>query len=760
MQTPHPTQDYDAIVIGSGIGGMAAAGLLAGVAHKRVLVLEKHTEPGGQTHVFRRDGASWDVGVHYVGAVEPGSQARAYFDYLSGGTLRWNRMPESFDRYIYPKLQFATPADPAQYAQMLIAAFPDEARAIRQYFRDIRKSARWTVLGFVRAMVPRFIAPLLGLLQELTNKLPTQTTKAYLDAHFRSPQLRALLVSLWGDYGLPPSRSAFAIHALITQHYFHGGWFPDGGSSHIARSFEGGIEARGGSIRVAQEVVDIVVENGRAVGVRVIDRRGPQPTERCYRAPIVISNVGARPTFEKLLSTSGAVGAATAALRAEINQMGVGLSTVTLYLRLQADARTLGVQGENFWINTGLDHDNVGEHSADVLAGQPHCVFVSFPSIKAGDGRFHTVEITSLVDPQAYQTWRAQPRGNRGADYSALKERIGNGLLALAETAIPGLTALVLYRELSTPLTMEHYTSHPWGAFYGLPATPERYRAKLLGPCTPIRGLFLSGQDVGSVGIVGAMMGGVGAACQALGAQGFLMVQAALRRGHPAPVVTAGLPEEKRHAVLVTKTRRTPTIWDVTFQIDGALTDYAPGQFARLHVGQGEWRDYSIAGLEGGEVRFLISTRTGGDGSHFIENASVGTRTEIELPLGEYTLVESPRSKVFIATGTGLSPFLPMFRTLLQQDRLGDAKLLFGCKTVLEDITTDVAPLPRQVLRCVSREPAPEGGLQGRVTDALAQLEFDPAHTDFYICGSSAMVADSKAVLERRGALHVHIESY
>lgn len=73
MQTPHPTQDYDAIVIGSGIGGMAAAGLLAGVAHKRVLVLEKHTEPGGQTHVFRRDGASWDVGVHYVGAVEPGS---------------------------------------------------------------------------------------------------------------------------------------------------------------------------------------------------------------------------------------------------------------------------------------------------------------------------------------------------------------------------------------------------------------------------------------------------------------------------------------------------------------------------------------------------------------------------------------------------------------------------------------------------------------------------------------------------------------
>ncbi|MEI7516361.1 MAG: FAD-dependent oxidoreductase, partial [Betaproteobacteria bacterium] len=158
--------------------------------------------------------------------------------------------------------------------------------------------------------------------------------------------------------------------------------------------------------------------------------------------------------------------------------------------------------------------------------------------------------------------------------------------------------------------------------------------------------------------------------------------------------------------------------------------------------------------------RFLISTRTGGDGSHFIESASVGTRTEIELPLGEYTLVESPRNKVFVATGTGLTPFLPMFGALAQQERLGEAALIFGCKTVAEDITTGMAPLPAQVTRCVSREPAPAGGVQGRVTDALARLAFDPADTDFYVCGSSAMVTDCKALLEQRGAVHVFIESY
>jgi len=65
---------YDAIVIGSGIGSLTTAGLLAGVAKKRVLVLEKHSTPGGLTHAFRRQGASWDVGLHYVGDMAPGTR--------------------------------------------------------------------------------------------------------------------------------------------------------------------------------------------------------------------------------------------------------------------------------------------------------------------------------------------------------------------------------------------------------------------------------------------------------------------------------------------------------------------------------------------------------------------------------------------------------------------------------------------------------------------------------------------------------------
>ena len=205
---------YDAIVIGSGIGGLTTAGLLARVAGKRVLVLERHTEPGGLTHTFRRDGASWDVGVHYIGQVGPGDRTRAYFDYLSGGQLEWNRMPEAYDRFVYPGIDLSAVSDPEQYERALIRAFPDEAAAVSRYFKDVRRTAAWTTLGFVGAMVPPRLAPALNLLQRLTGRTATSTTKDYLDARFRSPELKAILTGQWGDYGLPPSRSAFAVHAI------------------------------------------------------------------------------------------------------------------------------------------------------------------------------------------------------------------------------------------------------------------------------------------------------------------------------------------------------------------------------------------------------------------------------------------------------------------------------------------------------------------------------------------------------------------
>ena len=746
---------YDAIVIGSGIGGLTTAGLLARVSGKRVIVLEKHTEPGGQTQTFRRDGASWDVGLHSIGQLDPGSQLRSYFDYLSDSELAWNRVPGPYDRFVYPGIDFSVPSDPAEYQRKLIDAFPAEARAIRRYFRDIRNVIWWSMMDFARHMAPRPIAPLLQGIQRMSGRTALGTTQHYLKKHFRSPQLRALLASQWGGYGLPPGLSAFAMHAMTAGHYLNGAWFPEGGSARIARTFEKGIERAGGAIRVAQDVQEILVENGRAVGVRVLDRRGPVTQERIHRAPVVISNAGAPVTFFKLLPTDGPVGASTAALRDAIRRIGTGTSAVTVYLGLRADPRSIGVIGGNIWVSRDLDHDDLPGQSDALLSGTPRNAFVSFPSVKSGETH-HTAEIISFISTDAFAAWRNTPWGNRGADYSSLKQRIGNGLIDLAETAVPGLKDLINYAEVSTPLTIEHYTSHPRGAFYGIAKTPERYRSPL-GPVTPVKGLYLSGQDAGSCGVAGAMMGGVVAACQILGPKGFMEIRAAIASDPGAGSSSEWpLPEGKHRATLTTKQRLTDNIWEVCFEVDEEVGDWAPGQFARIHVGNNAWRDYSIAGIEGNQVRFLISTRTRGQGSRFVETAKPGPRTTVELPLGQFTATPSDRRRVFVATGTGLAPFLPMFAT---PERKDDDLLIFGCRTSKDDLPSLLPDPTPTVLRCISREDV-NGALHGRVTDALETLDFDPAGTDFYLCGSAAMVADSMALLERRGAKHLFMEPY
>ena len=753
---------YDVIVIGSGIGGLTTAGLLARAAGKRVLVLERHTEPGGLTHTFRRDGASWDVGVHYIGHLSPGSQGRAYFDYLSGGELEWNRMPNAYDRFVYPGVDLCVSSDPDRYERDLIAAFPTEARAIRRYFKDVRRTISWVTMGFAQGMVPRPIAPLLRAAQRLGGRTATSTTKEYLDAHFRSPELKAVLASQWGDYGLPPSRSAFAVHATIVSHYLEGGWFPKGGSARIARTFEKGIEQAGGAIRVAQEAVEILTENGAAVGVRVLDHRGAQVRERVYRAPVIVSAVGASNTFNRLLPTSGKIGRLTGPARRTLGHLGTGTSAVTVFLRLRDDPRSIDIDGGNIWVNRDLDHERSQEHNASLLEGRPHDVFVSFPSLKSGEPP-HTAELISFCDAKAFRQWAQQPKGRRDPEYSALKERIARGLLELADSAAPGLSDLVDYMEVSTPLTYEHYTAHPAGAFYGPPATPLRYRSAPLGPRTAIPGLLLSGQDAGSTGIMGAMMGGVAAACQVLGPRGYPAITSALKEAPPIPDSGGArrLPEGKHHAVLASKRLLTSSVWEVVLHVEGQIGRWAPGQFARLHVGDDAWRDYSIAGLEDNRLRLLISTRTGGRGSQFIEHAGTGTRTVVELPLGGFRLTASGRRRLFIATGTGIAPMLAMFS---QAPGLGHDTLLFGCRYRNEDLTTKIgSPMPGRVVRCLSREEVPDT-FHGRVTDALAQFagdpDLDPHSTDVYLCGSAAMVADTRSLLERAGYASVFTEPY
>ena len=515
-------RSYDAIVIGSGIGGLGAASLLAQVAGRRVLVLERHFKLGGFTHSFRRGRFSWDVGLHYVGEMNEGSPGRRLFDLACGGAVAWERMPSPYDVFEYPGLTFEVPDGEEAYASALGDAFPRERTGIAAFFRDLSRASGW----FNRFAAAQLLPPPLSAVAPLPGRsLALTPTAEVLARRFQDPRLRAVAASQWGDYGLPPSQSAFAIHALIARHYLRGAYYPCGGAGVIAPALASAIEAVGGACRVNHAVLGILVEAGRAVGVLVRAREGGAERTVEYRAPLVISDAGALATYGVLLPP----GVRRSPSRKPAPTLGA--SAVTLYLGLREDPGALGFRGENRWIFERDDHEATFAARNDLARGQAGMAYLSFPSLKDPLCRAHTAEIVAPIDAEVFSAWRGAAWKRRGEAYESLKRTIGEGLLELVERRHPGFRDLVEYAELSTPLSIEHFTSHARGGLYGVPATPARFSDRALRARTPVPGLLLAGADACSLGIMGAFMGGTLAAATALGPSGFPRILAAARRG-------------------------------------------------------------------------------------------------------------------------------------------------------------------------------------------------------------------------------------
>jgi len=264
---------FDLIVIGSGMGGLTVASLMAQFKHQRVLLLERHFRLGGFTHSFTRPGhRAWDVGLHYVGGMAAGEMGRRLFDFVTRSGVRWQKMPSPFEKFVYPDFTFDVPDDETSYRQALIARYPQERDAIQNYFRDLHAVAGWYGAQIVAQAVPRALAAVIRIASRPRRALALSTTGAYLDAHVRDPQLRAVLASQWGDYGLPPSESAFAIHALVVASYLDGGYYPIGGAGTIAQSVADIVNAHGGQCLINHRVTEITLGS-----------RASSTTARCRR---------------------------------------------------------------------------------------------------------------------------------------------------------------------------------------------------------------------------------------------------------------------------------------------------------------------------------------------------------------------------------------------------------------------------------------------------------------------------------------------
>lgn len=492
-----PDGPWDAVVVGSGMGGMSAAATLAKVG-KRVLVLEQHNIPGGFTQTFKRPGYRWDVGVHIVGEMSDRSFPGRVLADLTDGRLAWEPVGDVYDEFHFPDgfvIQF--PNSREAFREALVEAFPDEADSIDRYLELVRQVARASSTSLQQRALPRMLAP--GKKKAIAAAEPhwSRTTAEVLADLTEDERLRSVLAAQWGYYGDPPSRSSFAMHALMVAHFMRGAYYPVGTAQSIAPALLATVADAGGWTAVRRRVAEIVVDGGRVRGVRLED--------------------GTEVPTKVVLSAAGAV--QTARLAGEAWEPGYGEpgpAHLSLYLGFGGvDAEAAGATRQCQWFyETWSMEEDLWHVTPGEPPGRAPVLFTSFPSTKdpdhdPGPEQRHTGEVITFVPWDAFAAWQDTRWQRRPEDYEAFKTALTDQLLAQFAEHFPDLAAHVAHAELSTPVSTAHFTEALEGSIYGLGTEPDRFLTGGLEPKTTVKGLYLAGVDAATPGVVGGLLGGV-----------------------------------------------------------------------------------------------------------------------------------------------------------------------------------------------------------------------------------------------------------
>ena len=490
---------YDAVIVGSGLGGLVSAIILAKEGYS-VCVLEKNKQYGGNLQIFARNKTIFDTGVHYIGGLSKGQNLYQFFKYID---IIDDLNIKKLDENGFDIITFDNDVNEYRHAQgyenfikVLVEQFPEEEPAIITYCDKLRETCDRFPLYNLKLGSPYFNDTSIFQLQ----------AKRYINSLTKNKKLQAVLSGTNLLYAGDGERTPFYVHALTINSYIESAYRCVNGGSQITKALIKNLKKHNGEIYKRHDVVKFGFDDGKITST--ICSNGKE-----IRGNLFISNFEPKLTL-KLVGEDKF----KKAYVNRVNKIESTIAAFSLYIVLKPNS--FKYQNKNFY--HFKNYDKIWSAHDYTQESWPEGYMMSF-STKKNMGKYvENMTVMTYMNYDEVNPWvdtfnTVANKNERGQTYDQFKEAKAEILLKEVERKFPNLRDCIHEIYTSTPLTYRDYIGSNRGSMYGYVKDVNRPLQSFISPKTKIKNLLFTGQSLNMHGVLGVTISAVITCSEILG---------------------------------------------------------------------------------------------------------------------------------------------------------------------------------------------------------------------------------------------------